>query len=67
MGGLGKSSLAARLCDRLTNFQRVVWVGGIDEASLVNRLTDKLDNQDLRETLQNPDEELKFRLKRVFG
>ncbi|MGB3650152.1 MAG: CHAT domain-containing protein, partial [Rivularia sp. (in: cyanobacteria)] len=67
MGGLGKSSLAARLCDRLTNFQRVVWVGGIDEASLVNRLTDKLDNQNLRETLQNPDEELKFRLKRVFN
>ena len=67
MGGLGKSSLAARLCDRLTNFQRVVWVGGIDEASLVNRLTDKLDNQELRETLQNPDEELKFRLKKVFG
>ena len=67
MGGLGKSSLAARLCDRLTNFQRVVWVGGIDEASLVSRLTDKLDNQDLRETLQNPDEELKFRLKKVFA
>ncbi len=67
MGGLGKSSLAARLCDRLTNFQRVVWVGAIDEASLVNRLTEKLDNQTLRETLQNPNEELKFRLKRVFG
>ena len=67
MGGLGKSSLAARLCDRLTNFQRVVWVGAIDEASLVNRLTEKLDNQTLRETLQNPDEELKFRLKRVFN
>lgn len=67
MGGLGKSSLAARLCDRLTNFQRVVWVGEIDEPSLVNRLTEKLDSKELRETLQNPDEELKFRLKRVFG
>ncbi|WP_082650651.1 CHAT domain-containing protein [Mastigocoleus testarum] len=67
MGGLGKSSLAARLCDRLTNFQRVVWVGRIDETSLVRRLTEKLDSKDLRETLQNPDEELKFRLKRVFA
>ncbi|MEM7581546.1 MAG: tetratricopeptide repeat protein, partial [Cyanobacteria bacterium P01_A01_bin.80] len=68
MGGLGKSSLAARLCDRLSNnFQRVVLVGRIDEASLVKGLTEKLDNPDLRETLQNPDEELKFRLKRVFG
>ena len=67
MGGLGKSSLAARLCDRLTNFQRVVWVGAIDEASLVKGLTEKLDSKELRETLQNPDEELKFRLKRVFN
>ncbi|MEM6401826.1 MAG: tetratricopeptide repeat protein [Cyanobacteria bacterium P01_D01_bin.116] len=67
MGGLGKSSLAARLCDRLINFQRVVWVEAIDEASLVNRLTEKLDSQTLRKTLQNPDEELKFRLKRVFN
>ena len=67
MGGLGKSSLAARLCDHLTNFQRVVSVGRIDEPSLVGRLTEKLDSKDLRETLQNPDEELKFRLKRVFA
>ncbi|MEC4985400.1 MAG: tetratricopeptide repeat protein [Oscillatoria sp. PMC 1068.18] len=66
MGGLGKSSLAARLCDRLTDFERVVWVGYLDEASLVNRLTEKLNSQPLREALQNPHEELKFRLKQVF-
>lgn len=66
MGGLGKSSLAARLCDRLPNFQRVVWVGRIDEPSLVSRLVDKLDDHEQRKQLQNPDEELKFRLKRVF-
>ncbi|MFK0729938.1 MAG: CHAT domain-containing protein, partial [Gloeotrichia echinulata HAB0833] len=66
MGGLGKSSLAARLCDRLPNFQRVVWVGFIDEASLVNRLTEKLDDNEQRKSLQNDDEELRFRLRRVF-
>ncbi|MEC4895805.1 MAG: CHAT domain-containing protein, partial [Oscillatoria sp. PMC 1051.18] len=66
MGGLGKSSLAARLCDRLTDFERLVWVGYLDEASLVNRLTEKLNSQPLREDLQNPDVELKFRLKQVF-
>ncbi|MFM6159273.1 MAG: CHAT domain-containing protein, partial [Sphaerospermopsis kisseleviana] len=66
MGGLGKSSLAARLCDRLTNFQRVVWVGKIDEPSIVSRLVEKLDDNEQRKQLQNPDEELKFRLKRVF-
>ncbi len=66
MGGLGKSSLAARLCDRLPNFERVVWVGRIDEASLVSRLTEKLDDNEQRKRLQNYDEELKFRLRRVF-
>jgi tetratricopeptide (TPR) repeat protein len=66
MGGLGKSSLAARLCDRLPNFERVVWVGRIDEASLVSRLAEKLDDSEQRKSLQNYDEELKFRLRRVF-
>ncbi|MBD2603391.1 tetratricopeptide repeat protein [Scytonema hofmannii FACHB-248] len=66
MGGLGKSSLAARLCDRLPNFERVVWLGHIDEASLVSRLTEKLDDNEQRKSLQNYDEELRFRLKRVF-
>jgi tetratricopeptide (TPR) repeat protein len=67
MGGLGKSSLAARLCDRLAHFQRVVIVGRIDEPLLVSRLAEKLDSKELRETLQRDDEELKFRLRRVFG
>ncbi len=66
MGGLGKSSLAARLCDRLPNFERVVWVGRIDEGSLVSRLAEKLDDSEQRKSLQNYDEELKFRLRRVF-
>ncbi|WP_375513603.1 CHAT domain-containing protein, partial [uncultured Nostoc sp.] len=66
MGGLGKSSLAARLCDRLPNFERVVWVGRIDEASLVSRLAEKLDDNEQRKRLQNYDEELRFRLRRVF-
>jgi tetratricopeptide (TPR) repeat protein len=66
MGGLGKSSVASRLCDRLPNFQRVVLVGRIDEPSLVSRLVEKLDDNEQRKQLQNPDEELKFRFKRVF-
>ena len=66
MGGLGKSSLAARLCDRLPTFQRVVLVGRIDEPSLVSRLVEKLDDNEQRKQLQNPDEELRFRFKRVF-
>lgn len=55
MGGLGKSSLAARLCDRLPNFQRVVLEGRTDEPSLVSRLVNKLDDNEQRKQLQNPD------------
>ncbi|MFN6567033.1 CHAT domain-containing protein [Dendronalium sp. ChiSLP03b] len=66
MGGLGKSSLAARLSDRLPNFERVIWVGIIDEGSLVSRLTEKLDDNEQRKRLENPDEDLRFRLRRVF-
>ncbi|OUL30101.1 NB-ARC domain-containing protein [Nostoc sp. RF31YmG] len=66
MGGLGKSSLAARLCDRLPTFERVVWVGHIDEASLVSCLAKQLDDKEQRESLQNNDEELEYRLRRVF-
>jgi len=65
MGGIGKSSLAARLCDRLNDRQPVVWFGKIDEFALVNRLCEDL-NKPLRDVLMNPDEELKFRLRTVF-
>ena len=62
MGGLGKSSVAARICDRLTEFEHIVWVGTIDENSLAARLGDKLD-QARRELLHNPNDELKYRLR----
>ncbi|HEY9871914.1 MAG TPA: CHAT domain-containing protein, partial [Candidatus Obscuribacterales bacterium] len=68
MGGLGKSTLAARLCDRLTYFESVVWVGRIDEASLVNRLSRCFDNnREAREILQSQDDPLDVRLRQVFN
>ncbi|MEO8890389.1 MAG: CHAT domain-containing protein, partial [Coleofasciculaceae cyanobacterium] len=66
MGGLGKSSLAARLCDRLPEFEHLIWVGRVDQASLVNKLAAALDSRELREALQDDREEFKFRLRRVF-
>ncbi|MBW4657418.1 MAG: CHAT domain-containing protein [Drouetiella hepatica Uher 2000/2452] len=66
MGGLGKSSVAARLCDRLPQFQRRVWQGRIDPAKLVNELAKMLDDRSLRLRLQDPEEELPFRLRGVF-
>jgi tetratricopeptide (TPR) repeat protein len=67
MGGLGKSSLAARLCDRLSGFTQVVWVGALTADRVVDVLTEKLERQELREGLQQAQEPLKFRLKRVFA
>ncbi len=66
MGGLGKSSLAARLCDRLTDFTRLVWVGALDEAALVNKLAQKLRDPAVQHRLRDPDRELKYRLLDAF-
>ena len=66
MGGLGKSSLAARICDRLDGFERVVWVGRLDEAALVNRLGDFVERE-ARLRLQDPGEDLKYRLRDLLA
>ncbi len=67
MGGIGKSTLAARLCDRMTGYQPLVWVGKVDEFSLVNRMCDDLDLEKVqRDALRNPVEELRYRLRTVF-
>jgi tetratricopeptide (TPR) repeat protein len=65
MVGLGKSSLASRLCDRLTEFDKIVWSGKVDEASLLSKLGDKLLKLQ-REALQLHDEKLKYRLRNLF-
>jgi hypothetical protein len=56
MGGLGKSSLAARLCDRSPQFERVVWSGALDQANFVKTLAETLDEQALRDRLQSNSE-----------
>jgi len=66
LGGVGKSSLAARLCDRLSHYERVVWVGGLDEARLVSRLAERLDDPALRQVLQATNDTLRFRLRQVL-
>ncbi len=71
MGGLGKSSLAARLCDRLRfshNYEKPIFLfKQIDEGSLVNNLVKPLDNQSLREMLQATDSPLQYRLQDVLA
>ncbi len=66
MGGLGKSSLAVRICDRLPQ-DRVAIIGLVDEPRLVSALSNKLGRQtELIEILQSEKSELKFRLLQVL-
>lgn len=66
MGGLGKSSVAARLCDRFPTFERVVIVGSLSEPRLLDALTRKLRSSEIREKLQDRHDSLLFRLRDAF-
>ena len=65
-GGNGKSTLAARLCDRLPDYTKLVWHQQIDQTSLVDTLAKKLDRPQ-RQILRDSNEELDYRLRDVFG
>ncbi|MBP5973427.1 tetratricopeptide repeat protein [Brasilonema sp. CT11] len=71
MGGLGKSSLAARLCTRVQtqrpNFERVVLIGHLDEVVLLNKLFRKFERfADLLTLLNQRNVPLKGRLQNFF-
>lgn len=42
MGGLGKSSLAARLCERMDGYKRILFVGALDELGFITKVSDAL-------------------------
>ncbi|XGV88366.1 MAG: CHAT domain-containing tetratricopeptide repeat protein [Limnothrix sp. BL-A-16] len=65
MGGLGKSSIAARLCDRLDQFQRVVIVGRLDLPRFVRETAWDFPPEQ-REILEDDRNPLAYRLVRVF-
>jgi tetratricopeptide (TPR) repeat protein len=71
MGGLGKSTLAARLCTRVqmqrSNFARVVLIGPLDEIGLLNKLSNKFERfADVPQLLNEPKVSLKGRLQNFF-
>ncbi|MDZ8223851.1 tetratricopeptide repeat protein [Nostoc sp. ChiVER01] len=71
MGGLGKSSLAARLCTRVqmqrSNFARVVVIGPLDEIGLLTKLSSKFERfADVPAFLNEPKVSLKGRLQNFF-
>jgi hypothetical protein len=70
MGGLGKSSIASRLWDRLPDFEKILWWQQIDEAYLIQKLRDKLIEPSqigLIPYLENSQVSLKSRLTYLFS
>ncbi|MEH2464319.1 tetratricopeptide repeat protein, partial [Nostoc sp.] len=71
MGGLGKSTLAARLCTRVQtqrdNFARVVLIGPLDELGLLTKLSKKFERfANVPALLNEPKVSLKGRLQNFF-
>jgi tetratricopeptide (TPR) repeat protein len=61
MGGLGKSSLAARLCDRMAHTHDPwVWYGGVDETDLRRVIGEKLLDDEARKVLNDPNPNFSF-------
>jgi CHAT domain-containing protein len=70
MGGLGKSSIASRLWDRLPDFEKVLWWRQIDEPKLIKKLSSKLIKPELREVrtvLESMDDGLEIKLAYLFS
>lgn len=72
MGGLGKSTLAARLCERMSpTHQRAVWYGKLDETEILN-LTRQITFPDIEteteanDILNRPNTTLRSRLEYLF-
>ncbi len=66
MGGLGKSSLVARLCSRVEGYIPIVWTGRFNEMCLLERLVRLLDLPWLQNILMQPNIKLYVRLKHMF-
>ena len=66
IGGYGKSSTAARLCQRMSDYQRLVIVGALDEPGLLGKLQDQLSIEAAVAALNQPGLTLKQRLRNLF-
>jgi|GEM_PF-653611 len=70
MGGLGKSSIAARIWERLAEHEKILWWRNIDESYLINKLKNKLIKPETRvlvSGLEDSQIELKSRLAYLFS
>jgi tetratricopeptide (TPR) repeat protein len=67
MGGLGKSSLAARLCERMQGHRRLVLAGLVDDAKLNFVINDRLGTPEVLEIQNQPGLPLKQRLQLLLA
>jgi tetratricopeptide (TPR) repeat protein len=65
MGGLGKSSLAARFAERLPDFRRVVIVGAMDEVAFKAVVRRRIPDKSAREALES-DSKLEYWLRDIL-
>lgn len=63
MGGLGKSTVAARLCDRMPEWEPVVYWRVVDEPRLVRGLREKIHDPSAHDRLMLPNIKLRFRFR----
>lgn len=71
MGGLGKSTLASRLAERLPTYEPVVWVGAVDETEFVGGFAqlsfDRFaDGGEVNQVLSDDSQPLAARLRYLF-
>ena len=66
IGGYGKSSLAARLCQRMSGYRRLVIVGALNETDLLGKLQDQLSSEEAVAALNQSGLTLKQRLRNLF-
>ncbi|MFN8445332.1 MAG: tetratricopeptide repeat protein [Caldilineaceae bacterium] len=66
IAGMGKSSLAARLCERMPGHRRVVLVGAISEAELIRTFYDRLGDLGSLDLLFDNRLDLRQRMRRLF-
>ena len=66
MAGVGKSSLAARLCERLPQYTRIVWAGKVDLVAFLQALGSQIEDAEALKALKS-ELPLTTRLRKLFS
>jgi tetratricopeptide (TPR) repeat protein len=67
IGGIGKSSLAARVCERMSGHKRMVFVGALDELGFIGRISGGLNDPEAIRLLNEPGLNLTQQLRNLLA